>query len=195
MSGRVTSACRDEPVRVYLRHRAQIEEWAALAGEAKRIAHQAMTTVGDRLAESPPGGAEALAGDDGNYDARLLYRLDWLGDDGQPIAAVGLGWSPSSVDFKPGSSWVGIWRGQRDHPDPLVDALRSSLAGTAAGLGLKSKGWAQWPLYGSAPGPRGEFWDNLRPWLDEVEGLVRSVWERLADEVEATLEAMRRGDV
>ena len=55
----------DEPVRFFLRHRAQIEAWAALESETRQVAHQAMTTVGDRLAENPPAGAEILAGDDG----------------------------------------------------------------------------------------------------------------------------------
>jgi hypothetical protein len=45
----------DEPVRFFLRHRAQIEEWANLVSEAKQIAQRAMTTVGDRLAEKSPG--------------------------------------------------------------------------------------------------------------------------------------------
>ena len=176
----------DEPVRFFLRHRAQIEAWAALVSEAKQIAHQAMITVGDRLAENPPAGAEIFAGDDGGYDARLLYRPDWLGDDGRPMAAVGIGWHPTRVDFKPGSSWIGVWRGQRDGPDPLVDLLRSSLAELAAALELKDED-SQWPLYRYAPGPSGEFWDDLRPWLKELEDAVRTVWARTADDIELIL--------
>ena len=85
----------DEPVRFFLRHRAQIEAWAALKSATKQVAHQAMTTVGNRLAENPPAGTEILAGDDASgQDARLLYRPDWQGDDSRPMAAVGIGVAP-----------------------------------------------------------------------------------------------------
>lgn len=177
----------DEPVRFFLRHRAQIEAWAALESETRQVAHQAMTTVGDRLAENPPAGTEVLAGDDGGYDARLLYRPDWRGDDGRPMAAVGIGWHPTRVDFKPGYIWIGVWRGQRDDADPLVDLLRSSLTERAAAPELKNKGWKQWPLYKFAPGPSGEFWDDLQPWLKELEDAVRTVWAGAADEIELIL--------
>ena len=177
----------DEPVRFFLRHRAEIEAWAALESETKQVANQAMTTVGDRLAENPPAGAETLAGDDGGYDARLLYRPSWRGDDGRPMAAVGIGWHPTRVDFKPGNSWIGVWRGQRDDADPFIDLLRSSLTESAAALELKNKGWKQWPLYKVAPGPGGEFWDDLRPWLKELEDAVRTAWARTADDIEVVL--------
>ena len=98
----VIDRIEDEPVRFFLRHRAQIEAWATLDSEPKQLAHQAMSTLGDRLAENPPADAEVLVGDDGGYDARLLYRLDWRGDDGRPMAAVGIGWHPNRVDFKRG---------------------------------------------------------------------------------------------
>jgi hypothetical protein len=182
----VIDQIEDEPVRFFLRHRAQIEEWAALASEAKQIAHQAMTTVGDRLAENPLAGAEIFAGDDGGNDARLLYRPGWLGDDGRPMAAVGIGWRPTTVDFKPSSSWIGVWRGQRDDPDPLVDRLQSSLAELAAALELTHKE-KQWPLYKYGPGPSGVFWDDLQPWLKEIEDEVRTVWARAADEMDLIL--------
>ena len=177
----------DEPVRFFLRHRAQIEAWAALESETKQVAHRAMTTVGDRLAENPPPGAEILIGDDGGYDARLLYRPDWRSDDGRPLAAVGIGWPPKSVDFTQGRCWIGVWRGQRDDADPLVDLLRSSLSEVAAVLELKNKGWSQWPLWRWGPGPSGEFWDDLRPWLEELENAVRAVWVRTADQIEPIL--------
>ena len=182
MIGRI----EDEPVRFFLRHRAQIEEWAALESETRQVAHQVMTAVGDRLAENPPAGTEILPGDDRGFDARLLYRPDWRGDDGRPMAAVGIGWDPTKVDFKPGYSWIGVWRGRRDNPDPLVDLLQSSLAERAAALKLTRKD-SQWPLWRHAPGPSGEFWDDLQPWLKELEDEVRTVWARTADDIELIL--------
>jgi hypothetical protein len=175
-----------EPVRFFLRHRAQIEAWAALESETKQVAHQAMTTVGDRLADDLPEGAEILAGDDGGLDARLLYRPDWQGNDGRPMAAVGIGWHPNKVDFTPSSCWIGIWRGLRGDPDPFVDLLQSSLTETAAALELNKRG-KDWPLYKWGSGPSGEFWDDLRPWLKELEGAVRTVWARTANDIELTL--------
>lgn len=181
----------DEPLRFFLRHRAQIEEWAALAGEAKRLAHQVMIAVGDRLAERPPAGSEVMAGEEGGYRSWLLYRPEWVGQDGQPIAAVGIVWSGKAVDFRKGDSWIGVWRGLRDKPDPLIDVLRSSLAPAAENLGLKSKGWPEWPLYRSAPAPTGEFWDDLRPWLDQLERSVRSVWELTAEDIDVIVRRLR----
>ena len=122
----------------------------------------------------------------GAYDARLLYRPDWRGDDGRPMAAVGIGWHPTRVDFKPGSSWIGVWRGRRDNPDPLVDLLQSSLAERAAALKLTRKA-PDWPLYMWGSGPSGEFWDDLRPWLKELEDAVRTVWAGTADDIELIL--------
>jgi hypothetical protein len=178
----------DEPVRFFLRHRAQIEAWAGLVSEAKQYAHQAMTTVGDRLAENPPNDAEIFAAAEGSHDTRLLYRPDWLGEDARPTAAVGIGWYPTRVDFKPASCWIGIWRGQRDAPDPLVDLLRLSLTEIAAELELKKSDDPRWPLYRwEANGPSGEFWDDLRPWIKELEEAVRTVWAHTADEIEQIL--------
>jgi len=147
----------------------------------------AVATVGDRLAANPPAGAEILAGDDGGYDARLLYRPEWRDNDGRPKAAVGIGWHPTKVDFTPSRCWIGVWRGQRDDPDPFVDLLRSSLTEPAAALELNNRGWKQWPLWNHAPAPSGEFWDDLRPWLKELEDEVHRVWERIADEIELIL--------
>lgn len=181
----------DEPVRFFLRNRTQIEEWAALAVEAKQLAHKVMTAVGGQLAERPPAGAEVIAGEEGGYGGWLLARPDWLGEDGRPIAAVGIAWSLKAVDFRRGNSWIGIWRGERDQPDPVADALRSSLADAAQELGLRNKGWPRWPMYRTAPGPTGEFWDDLRPWLDELESSVRSVWERTAEEIDVIARQFR----
>ena len=183
----VIDRIEDEPVRFFLRHRAQIEAWAALESETKQLAHRALTTVGDRLAEDPPAGAEILAGDDGGYDARRLYRPEWLDDDGRPIAAVGIVWNPTKVDFTSSHCWIGVWRGQRDQPDPFVDLLQSSLTEPVAALELKNTGWKQWPLYKAAPAPSGDFWDNLRPWLEVLDEQVRTVWARTADEIERIL--------
>ncbi len=178
----------DEPVRFFLRHRAQIEEWAALVSEAKQIALQAMTTVGDRIAESPPAGAEILFGDEGAFDARLLYRPEWLDGDGHPMAAVGIGWHTREVDFTPSPRcWIGVWRGRRDDPDPFIELLQSSLAEPAAALGLNKRDSTLWLLYKYPPGPSGEFWDDLRPWLKELEDEVHRVWERIADEIDLVL--------
>ena len=91
----------------------------------------------------------------GPADFLGVTRPDWQGADGRPMAAVGIGWSPSSVDFKPSSSWIGVWRGQRDDADPLVDHLRSSLTEIAAELKLTNRGDRQWPLYRYGPGPSG----------------------------------------
>jgi hypothetical protein len=179
----VIDRIEDEPVRFFLRHRSQIEAWAALASETRQVAHQAMMAVGERLSENPPAGAEVLAGDDGGYDARLLYRPDWRGEGGNPMAAVGIGWHPMRVDFKPGLCWIGIWRGQQAEADPLATLLRASLAESAAALELKNKGWQQWPMYKSAPGPTGEFWDDLRPWVEDLAETLRTVWDRTADEI------------
>lgn len=176
----------EKPVRFFLQHRAQIEEWAALKSETRQAAHQAMTTVGNRLAENPPAGTEILVGDDGGLDARLLYRPGWRGDDGRPMAAVGIGWDPNKVDFEAGYSWIGVWRGRRDIPDPIVDLLQSSLAESAAALRLTRKA-PDWPLYKQASGPSGEFWNDLRPWLKELEDEVRTVWARTADDIERVL--------
>lgn len=178
----------DEPVRFFLRHRAQIAAWAALESETRQVAHRAMTTVGDRLAEDPPADAEIMVGDDGGYDARLLYRPGWRGGDGRPMAAVGIGWHPVRVDFGPGWCWIGVWCGQRDDTDALADVIRSSLAETAAVLELTNKGWRQWPLFKYGPGPTGEFWDDLRPWLEELEESVRTAWARIADGLERVLQ-------
>jgi hypothetical protein len=179
----VIDRIEDEPVRFFLRHRAQIEAWAALESETRQVAHQAMTTVGNRLAEHPPAGTEILAGDDGGLDARLLYRPDWQGDDGRPMAAVGIGWHPNRVDFTPSSCWIGVWRGLRGDPDPFGDLLQLSLKESAAALELDKRG-KDWPLYKWGSGPSGQFWDDLRPWLKELEDEVRRVWERTADEIE-----------
>lgn len=185
----------DEPVRFFLRHRAQIEEWAGLVAEARRLAAQALNSVGEHLAADPPAGADVATVDDGNYDARRLYRPSWVGDDGRPVAAIGVGWSPMSVDFRAGSCWIGVWRGLRDEPDAVVDELRASLAKPAEVLGLKSKGWRQWPLYRSAPGPAGEFWDDLGPWLSEIERLVRWVWDGVADDIDVIVARARDAGV
>lgn len=182
----------DEPVRFFLRHRRQIEEWAQLATDAKRLAHQVMIAVGNQLENNPPAGSEVLADTDGHYHARLLYRPDWLGDDGRPVVAAGLVWHATSVDFRPGGNWVGIWRGRRRDPDPVVDDLRSALAGLASNLGLKSKGWSEWPMYKRAPAPSGEFWDDLRPWLHELDDAVRSIWEGTADELGVFIKTVNR---
>jgi hypothetical protein len=184
----VIDKIEDEPVRFYLQHRAQIEAWAALKDETSKAAHQAMTTVGDRLAENRPAGTEILTGDDGGFDARLLYRPDWRGDDGRPMAAVGIGWDPAKIDFDAEFSWIGVWRGRgRAYPDPLVEVLQSSLAERAEGLKLTRKS-ADWPLFKNAFGPRGEFWwDDLRPWLKELEDAVLTVWAGTADDIEFIL--------
>ena len=40
-------------------------------------------------------------------------------------------------------------------------------------------------MWGS--GPSGEFWDDLRPWLKELEDAVRTVWAGIADDIELIL--------
>lgn len=187
----MTQRIEDEPVRFFLRHRAQIEEWAALGVEAKRLAHQVMIALGDRLAERPPPGCEVTAGEEGGYRAWLLYRPGWLGEDGRPVVAVGIVWSEKSVDFRSGNSWIGVWRGLREKSDPLPDLLRSSLAPAGKKLGLKSKGWPEWPLYRRAPAPTGDFWDDLRPWMDELEHSIHSLWELIADDIDRIVRQLR----
>jgi hypothetical protein len=165
-------AIESEPVRLYLEHRVLIEQWAALKPEVQRVTSEAIADVTAELLHTPPfAGLPALMTDPSGYGITAWHRPRWIGDDGVPQLAIGVGWGVNKPSFyEQGSQpWVGIWRGQ-PKGDELAARARQAAEPLLGELGYRRSTWDLWPVYGWVPLAEGAVWEDLTTWNAQFRG-------------------------
>jgi len=169
----------DERVRFYLRHREQIEAWAALRTETA----SAIDDLLEQMAEDVDELATELDGDvvmtsrvDGqNYPHFLLHRAEWGFEPTNPQAAVGFEWARSKT-FLAGahSPYVGVRFDISDNDTRILrNAFRDAVQATRSNR--KDKASPYWPCYRYLPAD-GEFWLDFTPYRAQVIAALRDAW-------------------
>jgi len=177
----------------YLRHREQIETWAALKKEVHREANRFFRSLAEPLedlAADLGDGVMALPLLDGSWPKLFLVRQEWFGLYGPKEAisvAVGLEWAKSSSMFD--SGYLGIWNNKDDSAryQELHAALKSAVGRPAIAAGAKSSAW--WPVWHHERPQAPEFWNELPAFREQLLGRFRDAWECYAPAVD---QAIRR---
>ena len=90
----------DERVRFYLRHRTQIEEWAAIADDVPEVAHRFLKTVGRDVKALSKQLDVRYWSVDTAFPKRFLVHPDWVRSKDVPAIAIGLEWRRADVSFR-----------------------------------------------------------------------------------------------
>jgi hypothetical protein len=171
----------DEKVAFYLRHRALIEEWAALRGQAAAALEEAFSRAAGLVGQRAD--APEIVKDDADR-LHPLYRVS-LQVPGIAFGAVwvALGWTHGGLLRPSGESWpyTGIKAPGAGKGDAAYDTAKSRLRGAAATLmwtQSSASGWVWWNYL-----PLGASETDLDAYaVRHVEGLV-DAWKALDSEI------------
>lgn len=172
----------DERIRFYLRHQAEIDEWAAVGDDVHPIADAFYASLlPDVEAAAPEGVSVRLTGERwlrialANPAWRTRYR---------PTVEVAFEWKRETAGFTTGQRRIGVRvaRGEPDGP-ATVAALTEALA-DAREPAFASHG-GHWPAFRQEPPPSGPWWDDLGPFREQLVGSLLEAWHRLAPPLSA----------
>ena len=175
------------PIQFYLKHQAQIDEWAALAKEVPKLAHELYSSLAPALEERAASleGAPLLHQRlDRSCSALFLFREGWRSD-ATPRAAIGLEWLRSSSGFR--GSYSGVWIHQELPRGRELHALvKARIAATANQHGLQAERtwWAAWRYESPA---RDDFWNDLDGFARDLVEAIATWWTVFHRDVDAAL--------
>ncbi len=183
----------DAPSLFYLTHQEAIDEWARLRQVAIRANEWLSTVMPPRLEEvaatmgftvshRPASQGEAWI---------LLHPPEMPTHDGRPILAIGLAWSPTSINL----ATTGLWAGVRVETGASGVGVRELFLQDAqrhleAEAGWKLSGDASWPTYRYLNGVQ-RWWTDLDDCRERLAGEVAATANRFRDSVVAGLDRIR----
>lgn len=184
------NAIKDDRLRFYLQHQEQIDEWAALRGEASATLDQWLRAQAETL--------EGLAADlnaslsrpraNEKWPAFYLHQRSWRSVPGQPRVTIGIQWESKKVLLTgPTTPYVGVcWPERKEKPESyrhfreLTETIRKERKDRA------TQGWAAFRHLSA----EGAYWEDLGPYGELVERELRAAWQ---DYLPAIEEALRLG--
>ena len=191
------SGMDDERVRFYLKHRQQIETWAALRKEASAAVDAWLRTLVDdveQLAGDLGTDVRALPPEDeGDWPFFGLVRETWSAGGARPWIKVGLQWVRKDVLLREGQvPYVGVstYVGE-DHGVKLRAAFRKHADPTRRARGDRTTPW--WPALREVPCDF-DYWDKRDAARDTLLAALREAFEvysPLVDQAVATVGAQR----
>ncbi|MBK9371663.1 MAG: PD-(D/E)XK nuclease family protein [Deltaproteobacteria bacterium] len=152
----------DARLRFYFENKAVLDEWAALAWEARGAADRFFRTFADplrALQEELGPDVHLYTALDGSFPKFVLARTSWGGGVGLPRVGVGLEWSKNGAAFE--KAHTGVWV-NRTNPR----ARRRCLSGSASALtpsSPRSPAPCGGPSTATSPPPRARGGTTCRP--------------------------------
>lgn len=180
---------QDERVRFYLRHAAQIEEWAGLRKEAAAAIDEWLKQLAPDLEQlaSSLGSAvrlHAQVGDDTDWPCFRFLQAGWPEDSSQPGACVALEWARGKTilrdDYVP---TVGV---KCLKEDPVWSALRKGAKFEEERTRRKDQPSPHWAAWGPVS-PKVEFLGAEDAYRTQLRSAVRDAWRAYAPLIEAAL--------
>jgi hypothetical protein len=189
----------DDPQLVfYLRHQAQIDEWAALASRVPSLVDQFLTSIGDDLdglaSELDPR-AVPFRSLSGTYPKLFLVDPAWRRapseqqGEGDVLLGIGLEWlRGKSTGFTPPPrcAYAGVWYDKDLVDEVTLGKLKKAVADARDRTGQKLSSGAWWLAYRYEPAP-GEYWSDLSLYRRQITDSIRWLWQTFAPALRATM--------
>ena len=181
----------DEPIQFYLKNKAQIDEWAALAKKTSIEADQFFRSIASDLvaaisdAEGDPVAYISL-GEKEKYPKLFLHREEWrLSAEKVPIVAIGVEWIRASVQFD--TSYRGVWIDKdKDIAKTLKHELSPLLKESHNGNSRQWLSAPYWPIWQYVIPSQTDFWVDLEIFRQELIDSILECWRqdwKVVDEV------------
>jgi hypothetical protein len=186
----------DERVRFYLRHRARIEQWAALRSEVALAVDEWLLGLQPDvvLLASKIGGGATYHADVTDPDEKWpklgLRRPSWPSAEGVPSVWVALEWMSGKTTLYNIAPYVGLV-GSRE--TALGAAIRSSEALQEAKRARKSSSNQGWHAVGDCIFPDPEFPASKDQYRDGLLKELREAWKSYAPVVDGAVRNLTSG--
>lgn len=172
----------DEPIQFYLQHKAQIDEWAALAKKTSTAADKFFRSAAPKFKSAfagVPGEPLVFVKLDERCPKLFLHRQSWRpADDKYPRVAIGLEWNKKSVQFD--TCCVGVWvyvdRGEDGKA--LDRELRAVLRDDRSAEQGRWKSDLWWPIWKYVVPSHKDFWNDLDGFREELIAAALACWKR-----------------
>lgn len=188
------NAIDDDRLRFFLQHQEQIDEWAALRGEASAVLDQWLRAQVEIFEGVAADLSASLIRPRANekWPAFYLHRQAWRSGPGQARVAIGIQWESKKVLFNgPAAPYVGVsWPGRHEGPDnygrfrELTETSRKERQDKA------TPGWAAYRHLAAD----GAYWENLDPYAEMVERELRVAWTTYESAIEEALAGATAAD-
>lgn len=177
----------DERVRFYLRHRQQIEEWAALRSEATSAIDAWLGEMGSDVADLDLGAdveLQVVRADEQAYPAFRFTRTTW--GRAPHVLSVGLEWQRGKTVLSDASApYVGV---RAPQSEPIGVALRAHEALTETRSRRRDRASIWWPAYCYVPAPIA-FPEGADEYRQSLLAQLRSVWDAYAPLIDLVVAA------
>jgi hypothetical protein len=177
----------DARLRFYFENKRILDEWAALAWEARGAADRFFRTLVEPVRElqSTLGTDVHLYTDlEGSYPKLVLARASWGGGVGTPRVGVGLEWSKNGAAFDKACTGVWVCRSPMDTTAALYSAVCKELDVEGLPKESRNQWWAQ---YSYEPTPDGEWWNDLPALGEQLVARLRTRWDATAECIDDAL--------
>ncbi|MCP4307040.1 MAG: hypothetical protein GY788_19645 [bacterium] len=187
------NAIGDERIHFYLRHKAQIDEWAAIGQEAGSAVDRFLQSLEDDLAEvadglRPDTSLEMVQVSRGGV---FLLVLDgWPRDqEGNPLVGIGVAWDRQPFLDGDDAPYVGVRVSyHHERADDLRAQMREALDGLRQANGYEASNmWVAW----RRDQDDGDYWLDTAPYRARVKSDLEHCWTLFADPVDAAVKAWR----
>lgn len=175
----------DPRVAFYLKHREQIEQWAAIAGDVPEIV--------DRFLRSTEGNFRELARRlnvhpwlprDESHPKYFLVERSWLASNSEDArVAIGLEWRRRDVTFYGNTPYVGVWVNlRREGSQQLYDTISDRIASMRH---QKAFGYSKWwpALRHVEPESSDAYWEDLTDYGTKLIDEIQDTWWLFRDAV------------
>lgn len=180
----------DDRVLFYLRHRADIEEWAALAGEASEAVDGYLRRLRPAIENRLAGGEEERLVRrflDGNHRFLTGYERWPASKNGHWHISVALEWPKrTTLDHRGRCPYVGVMVPQSHDAGKTLGAKFRELADDTR----KIHGWGTspwWPVYRPVAAPA-SYWENLDSYREQLLDAIDDTWEKFGLYIDEALE-------
>lgn len=177
----------DARLRFYFENKHILDEWAALAWEARGAADRFFRTLVEPVRElqASLGPDVHLYVDlDGSYPKLVLARSSWGGGAGVPRVGIALEWSKNGAAFDKACTGVWVCRSPMDTTAAVLARVSKEL--DAEGLPRESRNqW--WAMYSYEPTPNGEWWNDLPALKERLVERLRTRWDATAECIDDAL--------
>jgi len=178
----------DEPLRFYLQHRGQIEEWASLRDKVSKATKDAFLGLQPRV-ESLAGELEVnvnVVNAEKGWPRFELFRHTWRTANADLVASVFLEIDGRNVmpDSPADAPYTGI----------LVRDARSSGAALRQGILAEKEGYRAGTLYQGGQLfyrrviARPNWWEDADQWQSELIAALRATWDKFAARVDQVVD-------
>lgn len=179
----------DPRIAFYLKHREQIEQWAAIAEDVPELADRFLRSMESDFRELARRlNVRRWLPHDESHPKYFLLEESWLASNSEEArVAIGLEWRRRDVTFYGNAPYVGVWVNlRREGSRELYELISKRIAGLRPRNAFSYSKWS--PAYMHVrPEVSDPYWEDLTDYRAKLIDEIQNTWWLFRDTVSETV--------